>query len=369
MLPTFPIAVACSWHRSLLGVAGFLNVLAPVVRYFAAQAGAYEVVLLTNFLLGNAFGVLGVWPAMLAAVHWREQRRAVVIAIAGLSNYVGGAAGVLFFPTFANTAEELLNVFEVQAYVSIVLGVLMVTWCWLPPFHEGVLSMRALEGVLTDPHSTSSSSSEPQHRLTLKQELGLCLRGQAPFQVVSFGVLVGVSLALQGISPYIFSSLGFSAVNSGLSNACYQLSAAVVGVGLGAKIQNQRHLRLALRALHLIMIISMMAIIVLCSVVRSSGVYLDASAAIVVLMILLGGSLMGALPFCIQQLLYTAHPVSENVVSGCLYLIAAPLAATLTQISTFLDPIVALWIILILLVLQTLIFMVFGPKKLSQIAD
>lgn len=39
MIPTFPIAVVCSWHRSLLGMAGVLNVLAPVIRYFAVRAG------------------------------------------------------------------------------------------------------------------------------------------------------------------------------------------------------------------------------------------------------------------------------------------------------------------------------------------
>lgn len=316
-------------------------------------------------MLGSAFGVLGVWPAMLAAVHWREHRRALVIAIAGLSNYVGGAAGVLFFPTFANTADELLNVFRIQAFASAVLGALMLSWCWLPAFHEGVSAMKALEATVdasplqSIPDLTTAPST---HALTIKQELRLIFKGRAPFQVVCFGIFVGSSLALQGISPFIFSSVGFSSINSGLSNACYQLSAAVVGVGLGSRVQNQKHLRHALRTLHIVMLVSIAAIFGLCLLVRAYGVFAGAPAIVVVFMIFLGGSLMGALPFCIQQLLYTAHPVSENVASGCLYMIAAPLAAILTQLSTVLDPVIALLLIMILLVLELAIYAICSPS-------
>ena len=69
---------------------------------------------------------------MLAGLQWPEERRTVVTAVASLSNYVGGAAGVLFMPAVATSAPALLEVFRLQAFACVPLGLLMATWLWIP---------------------------------------------------------------------------------------------------------------------------------------------------------------------------------------------------------------------------------------------
>ena len=48
-------------------------------------------------------------------------------------------------------------------------------------------------------------------------------------------------------------------------------------------------------------------------------------------MTLLGGTLMGMLPFCLQLLVHVCAPASDNVVAGLVYILAMALAAALTQ--------------------------------------
>ena len=123
ILTTLPIVTVCPWHRTLLALGGLLNVGAPILRYYAAARyapgvpgvvpgvpGAYDLVALSNALQGAAFGVLGAWPPMLAAMQWPARRQALVIALASLSNYVGGALGTVAMPAIAGSAEQLLGV-------------------------------------------------------------------------------------------------------------------------------------------------------------------------------------------------------------------------------------------------------------------
>ena len=126
-------APAAAPAGTLLFAAGVMNVGPPVLRYWAALRGSYELVALSNFLQGAAFGVLGAWPAMLAALQWPEEKRTLVTAVASLSNYVGGAAGVTFMPAMADTASKLLEIFRWQSYISVLLFFLMFTWLWIPP--------------------------------------------------------------------------------------------------------------------------------------------------------------------------------------------------------------------------------------------
>lgn len=53
ILSSVPIVTVCTWHRTLLWVAGVLNVLPPVVRYYAGVHGNYALVVGTNFAQGE----------------------------------------------------------------------------------------------------------------------------------------------------------------------------------------------------------------------------------------------------------------------------------------------------------------------------
>jgi hypothetical protein len=213
-------------HRTLLFGAGVMNVVPPVIRYVGALHRSYALVLASNFLQGSAFGVLGAWPAMLASLQWPEERRTLVTAVASLSNYVGGAAGVTFMPVMADTATKLLEIFRVQSYVAAMLFALMATWLWIPSFaqDEAGNSQTAAGGV----------------GLTLRQELRLCLRGAAGRQVLTFGLLIGISLLLQGMNQLLLSGVGYNDLNAGEGNMVYQVAAALAGVLLGSRCEREQ---------------------------------------------------------------------------------------------------------------------------------
>jgi hypothetical protein len=119
ILSTVPVVVITKNHTQWLYIAGVLNCLAPVARAFAAAAGSATLVIVTNFVAGMGFGILSAWPAMLAAM-WPEEQRTVVTAVACLSNYVGGAAGVVIIPLVAYDSETLLSFLYVQAVFAAV---------------------------------------------------------------------------------------------------------------------------------------------------------------------------------------------------------------------------------------------------------
>lgn len=75
--------------------------------------GVYEWMVITNFLQGAAYGVIGAWPPMLAVLLVPPRHQTAVTAVASLSNYVGGAAGVVFMPAVATTSSALLQIFQV----------------------------------------------------------------------------------------------------------------------------------------------------------------------------------------------------------------------------------------------------------------
>ena len=131
----------------LLVIAGFLNVLAPAIKYLAADptilvnflhvdpevfaAIRGPTLWVSQFLQGAAYGVIGAWPAMLAMLQWPRRMHTGVIAVASLSNYIGGAVGVLVVPLKAPDAIQLQTLLRIQTFVCVGLAVLISSWFWI----------------------------------------------------------------------------------------------------------------------------------------------------------------------------------------------------------------------------------------------
>ena len=84
--------------------------------------------------------------------------------------------------------------------------------------------------------------------------------------------------------------------------------------------------------------------------------FAGAVGGMLLVMTLLGGTLMGMLPFCLQQACYTVAPASENVVSGLIYFIAMVVAASLTQLMSVIAPIWSVALVTALIVTEFYMF-------------
>ena len=136
----------------------------------------------------------------------------------------------------------------------------------------------------------------------------LCTSGAAGVQVGTFGLLVGISLLLQGMNQFILSGVGYDDLSSGEGNTLYQLLAALVGVGLGSRVTCEADLRTVLRALHVAMAVGVVGFGVLCAAVGSEGVFSGSIVLMLGVMSLLGATLMGLLPFVLQQAVCECPP-------------------------------------------------------------
>ena len=367
ILSTLPIVAVCSWQRALLVAACLVNTLAPVLRYVTAdlcysahahgsqQGCSYPLIVLSSYLQGAAFGVLGAWPSLLGA-QWPPEQRTLVTAVASLSNYVGGAAGTTYMPACVASASALLGLFRWQAAVSSVLAATSLCFARLPP----VVVATAGDG----------GSAAAGTQLGVRERLRGVARGRAPLQLATLGLLVGLSLVLQGMLPFVLSGVGFSDVQSGVGTTVYQSAAAVVGVLLGSRVAGQRQLSAALRGLHAGAGVATAAVALLCWSVGRRGRHGEAPAwdepavaAMLGVTALLGGTLMGALPFCLQQVVLSSAAAGENLVNALLYLVAMPVAAGLTQLCASLPPLRSLGLVGGLVALELALFFGCDPQS------
>ena len=293
IIATIPVgALVIRKRRLMLFIAGFLNTVPAVVRYFAARylTGSivgYRVVVATNFAQGTAYGIFSVWPAIIPALLFPSSMHATVTAIAALSNYAGGAIGAAFIPAYASDAAHLLHLFEVQAVVSAVLCAAMVVWFAIP---SGVAaagddaaasSSASIVGVVDDnavlllpaaedafPAAAPAVASAP---LTLCDELKLIAKPVVIRKIATFAMLIGITLVLQGTLQYLLTSVGFTAKHSGVGCSVYQGSAALSGVVIGLCVRDAAALPRVIRALHAVTALSLCAFCALLVTMHLTG--------------------------------------------------------------------------------------------------
>ena len=132
-----------------------VNAASPALRYYAAVTKDYPLMAVSSFAVGSVYGVIGAWPPLLARLLFPNSpgRWTLITAIASLANYAGGAVGTTLLPAIIRNgtlehpdrgADDLLHVLEVQVYVGAALGVMLLSWLWIPPVpHPAPSTLRA----------------------------------------------------------------------------------------------------------------------------------------------------------------------------------------------------------------------------------
>ena len=163
-------------------------------------------------------------------------------------------------------------------------------------------------------------------------------------------------------SKFLLAKFGYTDFEAGIGNTVYQLSAALVGVVLGGRVTQPSDLRVVIRGLHVVTAIASTAFGIMCWAGSVYGRYTGAVPLMITVMVLLGGSLMGMLPFLLQQAVHTVAPASENVVSGLIYLVAMSIAASLTAAVSAFAPLTSMCVIGGLVVAELLMFGMLDPQ-------
>jgi len=288
-----PVATVCKWPRALLWFGGIINVASPILRYYGAKSGSYWLVVATFAGNGMAYGVIGVWPPILAVTFAREERHAVVTAVALLSNWLGGAMAAIITPLVSRgQGDGLLALLEGQAYVSVGLLAITACWLWIPDIVEDT-------------------------PLPILEELQVCGKREAATQILNFGIITGVAVSLQNVIPILLEGVGLSEVTAGFGNCIFQIAGAVIGVGLGSFVTTRHQLRRVLWWFHSIALLSCLGMFILA--LAFAGKHSNnniSTAALLAMVTVQGASVVGALPFVMQQAVYTSHPATEKCVAG-----------------------------------------------------
>eukprot|EP00929_Paragymnodinium_shiwhaense_P051742 TRINITY_DN25996_c0_g1_i1.p1 TRINITY_DN25996_c0_g1~~TRINITY_DN25996_c0_g1_i1.p1 ORF type:complete len:448 (+),score=69.17 TRINITY_DN25996_c0_g1_i1:76-1419(+) len=314
---TLPLAMVCKRRRTLLAVAGFMNLAAPFLRYAAALQLNYTLNILSFIATGFAFGVITVWPPILAACFFSPKRCALALALATLSNYVGGAASAIFLPMVAQgTAEGLKKVLFYQLFAAAGMSVLTTSWFWVPSFEVSVVR-------------------------SMKEDVRVFQRPAVLIKIFGFGMMLGTSVALQSLTYPVLFAAGFRRASASAGNFTYEVSSAIIGVGLGSLVTERKKLKRILRYFSVGAFLSSVAWFVLIWLVQSRGDSFVMTAAMLIVETLQGAMVLGLLPFLIQEAVALAQPASENFTAGLVNLLSMVPAALVNQIGMMVSPVVA----------------------------
>lgn len=327
------LATVCKWPRLLLWFGAVLNLASPVLRFYGARMGNYGLVLVSFVGNGAAYGTLAVWPPIISSVFFRENRHALSTAAAMLSNWLGGALAALLTPVLTDgTGDGLLKLLQVQAYICIGLALLTICWLWIP--------------------DVAANSS-----LSLWSELQACCKFPVSSEIFCFGIVTGIAIGLQNANPMLLVGVGVSEVNAGIGNCLFQIAGAVIGVGLGAFVTCRRHLQQVIRCLHGVALLAFLSMFPLCWMVSwHHGRDNYPVVALLTILTVLGVSVVGLLPFVVQQAVYSAHPATENFVCGIVVTIGTAVGAGVTQLSASIPAISAVAFLTVVMSLQTFFF-------------
>ena len=146
------------------------------------------------------------------------------------------------------------------------------------------------------------------------------------------------------MNQFILSSFGYTSTQAGIANCIYQATSAIVGVLVSLKIKDASGVRTTLRKMIFWGGLGYVLFAIFASIINEktdedvSGSLFDV-ALVYFFMAVLGSTLMGALPLILLSCINivnedSSYSVSENVVSGLVYIEAMSLAAGMTYVTT-----------------------------------
>jgi hypothetical protein len=136
--------------------------------------------------------------------------------------------------------------------------------------------------------------------------------------LVSSGLIVGISSAMQTMLDTMLGlqGLGFSDAFAGRVNFTYQISAVAFGTFVGQLVTKPKSVVVVIKCMYVGMVLSCAGTTALYWLIESKGSFAGAEALLYAVSVMMGVTMMAAVPFLAVQLVERMRPMPENVITG-----------------------------------------------------
>lgn len=347
-LPAMKYLVVANYWTTAASVAA--NIAAAWLRYAASTAdstgAAYNLGMVSSFVLGLAGAVIISSFTMVAADFFPEHERAFAVSVAVQSNYFFWGLSTLATP-YAVTAGagsgrqevavQFQQLFLIQA-IALSLATLgsFLAFYRQPPQIAKLTDDGPLLNSDSGPHRSSrldkaSLAESPWRSIEL-----LLQNRQYVFEALCYGMLMAVSYTAAYLAPVVFPELGFSARATGWITVTFIFAGAVTGLVFGHLCNSPAWaLRYRNRALKLVFVLVVVMLVALLAVTKLARPGFSRTGLYVLLLLLMMFAGVGSLSFvgpAMQKCVEMTHPVAESYSGGILQLLIQVWSALLPAI-------------------------------------
>jgi len=290
-----------------------------MMRVNGATHGSYYLIIASQILCGFGAWPIFTLPSKVSHRLFPVQQQAPATSIMLQANYVGWLFGILVPPLLARGPTPFVRLCSGQAVVTLVAS-------------TAALSMLVLG------RSGVQQATQVEESMPLRQTSGFMELSQVmvkypllAVQILSHGVLGGVSFAAPSAICFILDNFGFSSAATTAVNTAFVASGIVSGIVLGRACTNKQNFGRALATCYATCLASLMV----CAALAAGGILTGGSAWRLALLLLLsvlsGSSSLGFIGIGIEST--SLYPARSSFVSWGIELVVLASAAALSYMA------------------------------------
>jgi len=296
-----------------------LNVASAMVRVFGALHGSYNLIVVSEILCGVGAWTIFTLPSKVSHRLFPVQQQALATSIMLQANYVGWLFGILIPPFVAAGPTSFGRICAWQAVVTLIAST--AASLLLDLSKSGAQRIIQVEESRA-PHGTSGFMDIVQ--LMIKYP-------RLAVQILSHGLLGGISFAAPSATFFILNNFGFSSAAATAVNSAFVASGIVSGVVLGRVCTEKQSFEKVLATCYATCFASLMACAVLAAMGTLSGDSVLGPALMLLLSVLSGSSSLGFIGIGIEAT--SLYPARPSFVSWSIELVVLASAAVLSDVA------------------------------------
>lgn len=295
------------------------NVASATVRVFGAMHGSYNLIAASEILCGVGAWTIFTLPSKVSHRLFPVQQQPLATSIMLQANYMGWLFGILIPPFIATGPTSFGRVCAWQAGVTLIAS-----------FAASLLLDLSKSGAHRTVHVEASRAARETSGFMDLMQL-MIKYPRLTVQILSHGLLGGVSFAAPSAIFFILDNFGFSSATATAVNAAFVASGIVSGVVLGRVCTNKQSFGWVLATCYTTCLASLVA----CAVLAAMGILRVGSAwgpaLMLLLSVLCGSSSLGFIGIGIEST--SLYPARPSFVSWGIELVVLASAAVLSNVA------------------------------------